>query len=95
VKSNLYIKTLFTIIFSLCIFSKSHAEVTTYLQVDCGSWIERKDTKKVQYEAYVIGLLTGMNSMWSNTTQYQQNKKKYKEDVFDGITNPNQFFLSI
>jgi len=67
--------------------------MTTYLEVDCGSWVERKDTKKIQYESYVVGLLTGMNGMWSSTSQYQQNKKKYKEDVLVGVTNPTQLFL--
>lgn len=69
--------------------------MTTYLDVDCGSWVNRKDTKKIQYEAYVVGLLTGMNGMWSATTQYQQNKKKYKEDFLSGVTNPNQLFLAM
>jgi hypothetical protein len=69
--------------------------MTTYLDVDCGAWVERKDAKKVQYEAYVVGLLTGMNGMWPATTMYQQNKKKYKEDFLSGVTNANQLFLAM
>ena len=75
--------------------TNSYAALTTYLEIDCGSWVERKDGKKVQYEAYVIGLLTGMNAMWTATTQYQQNKNKYKDDVFNGVTNANQIFLQM
>jgi hypothetical protein len=69
--------------------------VTTYLDVDCGEWMERKGTKKIQYEAYVIGLLTGMNGMWSSTSQYQQNKKKYKQDFLSDVTSANQLFLAM
>jgi hypothetical protein len=80
------------LLFGLLISVNSYG-MTTYLDVDCGSWVERKDTRKIQYESYVIGLLTGMNGMWSATTQYKQNTKKFKQDVLDGVSNPTQLFL--
>jgi hypothetical protein len=86
------------LLFFLTLFifhTNSYGNITIYLEVDCGSWIDRKDTKKVQYESYLIGLLTGMNGMWTSTSQYQQNKNKFKKDVLLGVTNPNQIFLSM
>jgi hypothetical protein len=94
-KNRHYLKSIFAFAVLLSISYNSTAALTTYLDIDCGSWVERKDTKAVQYEAYLIGFMTGMNSMWTATTQYQQNKSKYKEDIFKGVTNANQIFLSM
>ena len=87
-------KIIFFSITCFLLISSSHG-MTTYLEVDCGSWVERRDTKKVLYESYVVGLLTGMNGMWSSTTMYKQNKNKYKDDFLSGVTNVNQLFLSM
>jgi hypothetical protein len=46
------------------LFSAAHSAA---LNINCDQWLSRIDADKVQYEAYVIGMLNGMNNVWNST----------------------------
>lgn len=72
-------------------FISGNAYAQVSLPVDCGEWIARTDTKKIQYEAYVVGMLNGINNVWSLTSYYKE--KTWEKDPFKKITSAQQIFL--
>jgi len=63
----------------------------TSLAIDCGKWVSRTGTQKVQYEAYVVGLLNGMNNVWETT--YFVREKNWVKSPLDRLGSAEQIFL--
>jgi len=78
-----------SMLIALCFFPLKGNSVS--LSVDCGAWVTRADSRKIQYEAYVIGLLNGMRNVWGSTYFVRENK--WEKEPLEKIRSVNQVFM--